>query len=260
MGKIDILMNVAVIGLMVGLAIVLLRRKLAQKFPFFFIYASCTVSIELVRLLFITNYVALFKIYWVTEALYAFLSLLALYEAFHDVFILDYETWTWFWTLFPGAVVILSMIFIGDALLHPPSHATKIVAVILSFETVVNCVKGGLFLMFLILAWFLLGHSWPTYPYGVVLGFAVATAGSLLAYWLFSIFGTKVGWLGKYGPPMSYILAVLVWIAGCFLPPEPKDRWRNFDDPGKALATARQYLLDLKRIAEKIAGRKIYRQ
>jgi hypothetical protein len=48
---------------------------------------------------------------------------------------------------------------------------------------------------------------------------------------------------------VSYILAVLIWIASCFLPQEPKDRWRNFDDPEKALATVRQYLMALKRIA-----------
>jgi hypothetical protein len=105
--------------------------------------------------------------------------------------------------------------------------------------------------MFLALAWLLLGQSWPTYPYGVVLGFAVSAAGSLVAYRLFSVFGTKLNWLGKYGPPVSYILAVLIWIASCFLPQEPKDRWRNFDDPEKALATVRQYLMALKRIAGK---------
>ncbi len=251
MGKIDTSLNLIVLALMVGLAVLLVRRKFIAKYPFFFIYVTSALLIELVRLLFIANYVILFKVFWATEAIYALLALLALYEAFRQVFILDYETWPWFWTVFPGTVLILSVIFVGHALLNPPAEAPRIIAVILSFETVVNFVKGGLFLMFLALAWLLLGENWPTYPYGVVLGFAVSAAGSLVAYRLFSVFGTKLNWLGKYGPPVSYILAVLIWIASCFLPPEPKDRWRNFEDPEKALATVRQYLMALKRIARK---------
>jgi hypothetical protein len=250
MGKLDTSLNLIVLALMVGLAVLLVRRKLIAKYPFFLIYVTSAVLIELVRLLFITNYVVLFKVFWATEALYALLALLALHEAFHDVFIVDYRDWPWFWMVFPGAVIVLLGLSIWHALLHPP-QAPPLVVLILSFETVVNWVKGCLFLMFLALAWLLLGENWPTYPYGVVLGFAVSAAGSLLAYWLFSVFGTKLNWLGKYGPPVSYILAVLIWIASCFLPPEPKDRWRNFEDPEKALATVRQYLMALKRIAGK---------
>ena len=105
--------------------------------------------------------------------------------------------------------------------------------------------------MFLVLAWLLLGESLPIYPYGVVLGFAVSALGSVAAFWARSIFGTKFNALGKYGPPVSYILGVLIWIASCFLPPEPPGRWSNFDDPEKALATVRQYKKALKWIAEK---------
>jgi hypothetical protein len=239
------------ITLLMVLATLLLKRKVHQQFPFFLIYILFSISATLAQIIASTNYQMYFKVYWITEAIYALLALIALHEAFHHVFILDYETWPWFWMIFPGTVLILSVIFVSHALLNPPAGAPRIIAVILSFETVVNFVKGGLFLMFLALAWLLLGQSWPTYPYGVVLGFAVSAAGSLVAYRLFSVFGTKLNWLGKYGPPVSYILAVLIWIASCFLPQEPKDRWRNFDDPEKALATVRQYLMALKRIAGK---------
>ena len=184
--------------------------------------------------------------FWATEALDALFTLLALYEAFHVVFILDYRDWPWFWMVFPGAVAVLSVIFIGNALLHPPAQAQPLVVLVLSFGTVVNCVKGGLFLMFLALAWLLMGESWPTYPYGVVVGFAVLAAGSLAAYWLRSIFGTEFNCLAKYGPPVAYILAVLIWITSCFLPPEPANRWDSFNGPEKNLATVRQYMKALK--------------
>jgi len=251
MNKLDSLLNEAVVALMGWLSVLLVRRKFAQKFPFFFSYIILAMLIELARLFFFGDYQLYFKVFWATEALYALFALVALYEAFHDVFRLDYRDWPWFWMVFPGAVIILSVIFIGNALLHPATQAPHIIVLILSFATVVNCVKGCLFLMFLVLAWLLLGESWPTYPYGVVLGFAVSAGGSLLSYWLRSIFGTKFNSVAKYGPPVSYIVAVLIWIACCFLPPEPADRWNNFNDPEKALATVRQYMKALKRIAGK---------
>jgi len=237
--------------LLIVLAALLFKRKWHAKFPFFFTYVISSIFITLGRVSAAPDYSLYFKVFWATEAFYALFALMALYEAFHDVFILDYRDWPWFWMVFPGAVMILSVIFIGNALLHPATQAPPIIVLILAFATVVNCVKGCLFLMFLVLAWLLLGESWPTYPYGVVLGFAVSAGGSLLSYWLRSIFGTKFNSVAKYGPPVSYIVAVLIWIACCFLPPEPADRWNNFNDPEKALATVRQYMKALKRIAGK---------
>jgi hypothetical protein len=239
------------IALMTALVALLFRHKLHKTFPLFLTYILFSILATLAHIIAASNYQIYFKVYWTTEALYAVLALLALYEAFHNVFILDYEAWPWFWMVFPGAVLILSAIFVGHALLYPPTGVPPLIALILSFETVVNCVKGGLLVMFLSLAWLLSGESWLTYAYGVVLGFAVSSAGSLLSYWLFSIFGTRLHWLGKYGPPVSYIVAVLIWIAGCFLPPEPKDRWKNFTDSGQALATVRQYMRALRWIAGK---------
>src|SRR5258707_3412659 len=191
------------ITLLMVLATLLLKRKVHQQFPFFLIYILFSISATLAQIIASSNYQMYFKVYWITEAIFALLALTALHEAFHHVFILDYETWPWFWTVFPGTVLILSVIFVGHALLNPPAEAPRIIAVILSFETVVNFVKGGLFLMFLALAWLLLGENWPTYPYGVVLGFAVSAAGSLVAYRLFSVFRPKVNWFGNNGPPLS---------------------------------------------------------
>jgi hypothetical protein len=237
--------------LLTGLAALLFKRKLYVEFPFFWTYVLFSILATLGLISVSGNYQLYFKVFWSTEALYAVFGVLALHEAFHAVFIQDFRDWPWFWLVFPGTVLALSAIFIGNALLHPPVQAPRIIVVILSFGTVANCVKGGLFLMFLALAWLLLGESWPTYPYGVALGFAVSALGSVAAFWARSIFGTKFNALGKYGPPVSYILAVLIWIASCFLPPEPPNRWAGFKNPEKALATVRQYKKALKWIAEK---------
>jgi hypothetical protein len=240
------------IVLLTVLAALLVTRKLHKQFPLFLAFVLFSILATLAQIITSSNYQIYFKVYWGTEAFHAILALLALYEAFHDVFILDYRDYPWFWMVFPGAVLALTVIFAGYALLHPVAGTSPIITLILSFATVANCVKGWLFVMFLALAWLLLGKTWPTYPYGVVLGFAVSSAGSLLSYRLFSIFGTKASWLGKYGPPVSYILAVMIWIGSCFLPPEPEDRGNNFTTPEEALATVRQY----KRALRWIAGKK----
>jgi hypothetical protein len=57
--------------------------------------------------------------------------------------------------------------------------------------------------------------------------------------------------LGKYGPPMAYILAVLIWIGSCYLPAEPENHWDGPGDPKEGLATMRQYLKALRLIAGK---------
>jgi len=238
--------------LLTVLAALLFKRKSYAKFPFFCTYVLFSISSTLVQMSVAANYQLYFKVFWATEALDALFTLLALHEAFHDVFILDYRDWPWFWMVFPGAVAVLSVFFIGNALFHPPAQAASpLVVFVLSFATVVNCVTGGLFFMFLALAWLLMGESSPTYPYGVVVGFAVSAAGSLAALWLRSIFGTEFNSLAKYSPPVSYILAVLIWIACCFLPPEPANRWAGFNGPEKNLATVRQYMKALKRIVGK---------
>src|SRR5690348_9970697 len=106
MNELDSLLNEAAVALMGCLSVLLVRRKLAQKLPFFFSYIILAILIELARLFFFGDYQLYFKVFWATEALYALLALLALHEAFHEVFILDYRDWPWFWMVFPGAVII----------------------------------------------------------------------------------------------------------------------------------------------------------
>jgi len=251
MGRLDLFVSLAGAALVVCLALLLVLFKLYKKYPVFFAYTLFSVTATIIGFSARNNYQIYFKVFWATEAIHAVLALLALHEAFRSVFAMDYQDWPWFWMVFPAAVTLLSAVFIGDTLLHPPAQASPIVALILSFGTVVNCVKGGLFVLFAILAWILLGQTWPTYPFGVVFGFAVSALGSGTAYWMISIFGNKFNSLGKYGPPVAYILAVLIWIGSCFLPPEPEKRWTGLHDPEEALATMRQYLKALNRIMGK---------
>jgi hypothetical protein len=249
MGGFDITLTLLGTALAVCLAVLLVLRKLFRSFSFFFCFVVFSIAVAIAGLSVSGNYHVYFNVYWTTEAMQAVMALLALHEAFRHVFSVEREDWPWFGMVFPGAVVILSVFFIGNAILHPPHQERMIVAVILSFGTVVNCVEGGLFILLLLLACLLLSKGWPTFPYGVVFGFGVSALGSVVSFWAVSVFGTRFNLLGKYGPPVAYILAVLIWIGSCFLPPEPKNRWAGMSDPEQALATIKEYLKALKWIA-----------
>jgi|SRR6185437_12126194 hypothetical protein len=252
MGARDTLVQFVGITLLGWLAILLWRRNIRREFPFFFLFVVTSIVITIARMGAVGNYLWYFRIFWGTEAIYAVLSLVVLHEAFHSVFLMDYEGWPWFRLVFPSAVALLCIIFVGHAVLHPPIEATLIIAVIISFEKVVNCVKGGLFVLFTVLAFLLLGKSWPTYPFGVVVGFAVSALGAGTAYWVRSVFGTHFNLLGKYAPPVAYILAVLIWILSCFLPSEPESRRTGGMKPEEALATIKGYIQALKGHREKM--------
>src|SRR5579859_2148883 len=100
-------------------AALVVRRKLHREFPFFFAYLILSIVVPLVRLSVSGNYVTFFIVFWATEALYALVALLALYEVFHQVFLPFYTLWWWFRLLFTGAAVFIAFISIRNAVRHP---------------------------------------------------------------------------------------------------------------------------------------------
>jgi hypothetical protein len=221
MGRLDIILTLLGDILAVFLAAVLIQRKLHKRYPLFFTYIVFSILSSVARLSASGDYRTYFKVYWSTEALYAVLAALALQEAFRDVFRFDYQDRPWLKLVFPIAVVILAGFFIGDALLHLPAQAPPIVFIVLSFDKVVNSVLAGLFCLFFLLA-LLLTPRWHKFPFGIVIGFAVSASSSAVIFAARSVFGTKMNLLVKYGPPVAYILGVLVWIGTCFQAPDPE--------------------------------------
>jgi hypothetical protein len=221
MGRSDILLSLLGLALAAWLAAILFRRKLYRNYPFFFGYVVFSILATIGLLSVGGNYKLFFEVYWTTETLSAVLALLALHEAFRDVFRVDYHDWPWFKLVFPVAVGILAVFFIGDAALHPPAQAPPIVVIVLSLGKVVNFIMGGLFCLFFLLA-LLLAPRWQRYPFGIVLGFAVSAAGGAAIFAARSVFGTKVNLVAKYGLSVAYILGVLVWIGTCFQRPDPE--------------------------------------
>lgn len=244
----DIALQLIALGLTAWVAALVLRRKLHREFPFFFAYLALSVLVPLVRLSVIGDYPTFFKVFWATEALYAVLALLALYEVFHEVFLPFYMLWWWFRLLFPSVVGIAAFVQIRRAILNPPIEATPLVGAILSFSRVINWVEAVLFGLFFALV-ILLGVRWKSYPFGIVEGFGLSALGALIAYGLRSEFGTKYDTFAKYAPPVAYVVGVLVWLDTFLRQPDPEltHAWRDRVTPEQLLAEARGYIRILKR-------------
>ncbi len=246
MGKIDIFLNLSGTLLAISLASILLWRKLYREFPFFFTYISSSIVIAILRVSVRGDYKIFFKIYWVTEAIYALLALLALHEAFRWVFRPFFEK-RWFGLFFP---IVFLAIAIMAGLYHfhgLPSEANQVINLVLSFSLAVNWVEAGIFVLFFLLVWFH-GIRWRDYPFGIVVGFAVISVGSLASRWARSEFGTKFNFLASYAPAVAYLLAVVLWIATFIRPPEPEPEWALNMTPEQMLHEVRQYTIVIERL------------
>lgn len=248
----DTVMQIVGGALLVWLAAVIVRRRLYREYPFFFAYVAFSLLTQVALLCVSRDKLAYFFVYWVAAAVSAVLALLALHEAFHDVFYGFYSFW-WFRLIFPGVVAVIAFFSMRHAILNPPAHATKIIAVILSFGSAVSYVQAGLFVMFLLLV-VALHVRWRRYPFDIALGFALSTVGEWTAYALRSEFGNKFPLLPRYAPPVAYIFATLVWLWSFSRPvePEPKLEWTHHISPEQLLAEVKEYT----RIMKKLLGRR----
>lgn len=252
MRSLDILLPVIGSALLLALSVIMVRRRLQREYPFFFAYVVF-VLLSSVAVFSLSGHAKIFfRLYWATEPVNAVLALLALHEAFRDVFYGFFSFW-WFRLIFPSAVALISFFSIRHAILNPPAQATRVAAIILSVGTAVNWVQAGLFAIFMLLV-VVLHVRWRRYPYDMALGFAVATIGDWIAFALRSEFGTKYANVTRYAPPVAYILATLIWLrsfSGRF-EPEPRLQWRQDISPQQLLAEVKEYI----RIMRKVLGKR----
>lgn len=225
---------------------ILVKRKLYREFPFFIAYITAVIVVSGLRFWAIHNYSLYFRVFWFSEAAYAVLALLALHEAFRCVFDEFYEIWNWFWLVFPTAVGVFAFVNIMAALSRSPAQVPPVVAFVRLADSTVNWVQAALFGLMCVLVW--LVGNWEYYPVGIVTGFAVLALGSWAALTSFSGFGTKFNAVGKYGPPLAYFIAVLVWLR-TFIPQPRQENWEAWSKtmtPEQMIAEVKGYLRILK--------------
>src|SRR5436305_3491405 len=117
--------------LQVCLCILLFRRKMHQRLPFFSAYTIFSIVSETGSTLLYQHYALYFKFYWISETFYVILGFLAIREVFHWVFRNFYGIF-WFRFIFPIVGILMLALAAVRSMLLPTAHLQKLIAAIIS--------------------------------------------------------------------------------------------------------------------------------
>ena len=224
----------------IWLVVLVFKRRIRHLFPVFFTFTLYTALVTIARLATAGHYRSYFYVYWCTDALLVIFSLASLHEVFHWVFEGFYRLW-WFRLFYYGTITVALAIAVRSAFVSPPVHAHPVISLILDIGIAVNFVLAGIVALFYVLKK-LIGIEPTRYAYGIVAGFGISSGGFLIAYLLFSGFGTKVDSFARNAPAVAYILGVAIWVAS-FIRPEPEEKeWQPPMSPEQMLEEVQGYL------------------
>jgi hypothetical protein len=220
----DMLMPLIGSGLLLVVAAAMVRRSLQREYPFFFSYIVFTFLRAIVLLPVSGNAHIYFYSYWITEILSDLLALCGLHDAFYEAFS-GFYVFLWFRLIFPTVVVVISFFCIWHAVHNPIPKVPAFMHLIFALDVAVSYVKAGVFVTFMLLV-LLLHVRWRRYPYDIALGFAISSVGVLVSYAILPK-APRYVLAVRYVPPLTFILATVVWLwsfAGKF-EPRPRIEW-----------------------------------
>jgi hypothetical protein len=247
MKKSELVLAVFGAVLQIWLFALLLRHKSYRQFPVFSTYVGFSVLNAILVIATAHHPSVYFYVYWISEVIYVTLSFLVMEESFRSVF-RNFSSLKWFKLSFPVIGILLLLIaLIRAAFFRPPDHNPLAVALI-SLEIAVGFLQFGLFCIFVILVRFF-HMRWRQLAFGIVLGFGIAAAGSLIAFLLRSEFGKNLNWVVRIMTPLSYIMGVAVWLA-IFVRGEKSQFVSDWD----SLLTPEQMASELRRHTKAVKG------
>jgi len=194
-------------GLLVLLLFLLLRNRAYRVCPWFFAYVAFGVAADLARFIVHNNPPAYRTTYWITEAGYCVLGILAMYEVFRAV--LRARLW-WTYLIFPAIVVAAVALSLGRAHAVPPQFG-GLVLYIVTTEIAVRFVQVFMFVGLGVIA-VLFGLRWRQYALGIAAGFGLYATVALLTTTKFSDFGTRFRDVFNLISLVAYSVAVMIWI------------------------------------------------
>jgi hypothetical protein len=208
------------IALRLWIFLLLGRRNLYRRFPWFSLYTLYMVISGLLKGVFLSDWHVYFYVYWIAEPGEILLSILAVHESFMKVFG-DFYRLLWFRFLFPAAIATALLYSGWKAYAHPPQQVSAVGSAIVSMAIAAQYSILGIAILFFLLVRFI--HvRWRLYEFRFVLGFGVAS----LIYAFAAVFrsenGTHFAFLSEYLPGMGYVLAVFIWL-NAMLAMEPKN-------------------------------------
>lgn len=188
---------------------VLLRRRAYRVSPCFFAYAAFGVAASVARFLVHNHPHPYFATYWITEAGYCLLGIVAMYEVLRDV-LSDLPRAWWVHLIFPMILVTS----IGLSLARTHAVPSRLAGLLLWIVTGEIAVRSAQVLVFAGLASLvpLVGLRWHQYPFGVAAGFGLYATVMLLASAKFADSGTAFKFWWGVTSLVAYSVAVLIWI------------------------------------------------
>jgi hypothetical protein len=244
----DLVLALVGTGLETFLCLLLITRRTYREFPIFFGYTALSVIVTVALWGASKNTTFYSDIYWASEALSVVLAFLALNEALRSVF-RNFLGMRWFRWLFPGIGIVMVSAAILRILLLPRPAFSLFTTTIIGLEIAVGFLQFGIFSLFIILVR-LFHLRWRQHAAGIVFGYGVSAAGSLVAFLLRSEFGTKFDPLVRIAPPIAYIIGVAIWLA-TFLKAEsgrPEAAWAAALTPEQMIAELRRHTKAVKGI------------
>jgi len=195
-----------------GIAGLMIRRKLVREFPLFFIYVLFQAGRAGLLFLLEGRYAPYFYAYWVGQALSAGLGLAVVYELFSYV-LRPYEAIRDLGAmLFRWALLILLGVAVVMASASPGTDTVRIVAGVLLAERSAEVVRVGL-LLFLFLFASYLGLKWRDYAFGISLGFGLYGSVALAAVAMRGHAGSVATSVVSLVNSLAYTCALLVWVS-----------------------------------------------
>ena len=221
----DLILSFTAPAILLVLALIIVRRRLYREFPLFFTYVVFSAVVGALRETAIDHRFLYFWLYWITEALYGILALLVLREVFHRVFALPYEAYRWFRFLLPAALFIILGFSFLEAVIHPRGggYIPRLITAIYWFDLGVHALEGTVLLLVVALI-VVFPVAWRQHEFGILAGFGVSACITILADLMMLQAGSRYETFFRYGPPIAYVLATIIWLHAFLRPPQTRSQ------------------------------------
>ncbi|HLJ30344.1 MAG TPA: hypothetical protein VKY85_26805 [Candidatus Angelobacter sp.] len=227
--------------ILVILIFIFVRRGLYREFPFFFVYILYS-PLATARA-FIHRPMLHFVCYWITEAIYGILALLVMREVFRRLFALPSASFRWFRWLLSLTVLALLIVTLWETFYHPLRHGRipRWVSGIYWFDVGVHALEGTILLLVLALTT-VFPVAWRQYEFSILTGFGISASVTMVADLLRFQFGSNYETFFRYGPPIAYIAATLIWLQAFFRPPKTTRPQMDLDELLEVVRRSRELM------------------
>jgi hypothetical protein len=194
-------------GLLALLIFLMVRNCAYSVCPWFFSYVAFAVSAGVARFVVHSRPGAYYATYWITEAGFCLLGILAMYEVFRVIIRYVAPRW-WTHLIFPGVVVAGTCLSLARAHAVPPRVSGFLYYIVIA-EIAVRFVEVFAVVLTVVP---LFGFRRHRYALGVAAGFGFYSAVELLNTIKFADLGTAFKFWWGVTSVGAYSLAVLIWI------------------------------------------------